>query len=33
MVFLVGQTFLSAIGATFFAADKNVCPTSVRNAD
>ena len=28
----VGQTFLSAISAAFFAADRNACPTVVRNA-
>ena len=28
----MGQTFLSAKFAAFFPADKNVCPTVVRNA-
>ena len=28
----MGQTFLSAINAASFPADRNVCPTVVRNA-
>ena len=29
---LVGQTFLSALFAAFRRADRNVCPTVVKNA-